>query len=390
MGDDTYDCIVIGGGIGGAAAALRAAQYHLKTAWVRGTRKTAKASRGKYVMNIDNMIGVHPGVMLGQVNKVLKGDKFAAARERLAEETFHIGSQEIIDNALERIETTFGEWVTIIEQKATAVERSGDLFRIGLAAIPVPDAPEAIAGRNVVLSTGVMDRLPEVKKITKRGKEVDDIKWVFPFSNLERLLYCIRCEGHLVDRGAAVIVGHSETACQVGLMLHERYGVPLTMVTNGEELQAAEATRRLMTSYGIGVESARIVGFDDHAEGEELTKKQPGSDLHAILLEDGTRVTARYGLVSLGLYRVYNDLARQAGAELEAGEKPDDQKRVLVADYSSETDVRGLFCVGDMATRKDGGPSMMQIYTAQEYAVRAVDTIDRRLRKARRAAVLEG
>ncbi|MBF0379918.1 MAG: FAD-dependent oxidoreductase [Magnetococcales bacterium] len=388
MANNEYDCIVIGGGIGGAAATLRAAQYHLKTLWVKGTRKTAKASRGKYVLNIDNMIGVHPGIMLNQVKKTLAADQFQEAVAQLNQETFHIGTQEIIDNVIERIEKQFAEWVTFADQKAVEIKKAGDIFTILLQEKPDSQQLQEVTTDSVILSTGVMDRLPEVKKTIKSGREVDDIKWVFPFSNLERLLYCIRCEGHLVSRGAAVIIGYSEVACQVGLMLKERYNVPITMVTNGELLQAAQTTRKLMDHHGIAVETSRIVGFDDQQEGEEPVKKKAGSDLHAILLEDNTRVTARYGLVSLGLHRVYNELAIQLGAQLEKSDDPDNVKRVLVDDYSAETNIPGLFCVGDMATRKDGGPSMMQIYTAQEYAVRAIDTVDRRLRKVQRAAIL--
>lgn len=41
------------------------------------------------------------------------------------------------------------------------------------------------------------------------------------------------------------------------------------------------------------------------------------------------------------------------------------------------------YAVGDMANREDE-PLMKQVYTAQEYAVRAVDTIDHRRRKKMR------
>lgn len=44
--------------------------------------------------------------------------------------------------------------------------------------------------------------------------------------------------------------------------------------------------------------------------------------------------------------------------------------------------------VEEMSRRPGDAPSLKQIYTAQEYAVRAVQTIDRRRRAARRAAVL--
>jgi hypothetical protein len=45
--------------------------------------------------------------------------------------------------------------------------------------------------------------------------------------------------------------------------------------------------------------------------------------------------------------------------------------------------------VGDMSRHRGGTPSLKQIYTAQEYAVRAVQAIDRRAREARRALALE-
>jgi hypothetical protein len=44
--------------------------------------------------------------------------------------------------------------------------------------------------------------------------------------------------------------------------------------------------------------------------------------------------------------------------------------------------------IGDMSRRRGAGPSLKQIYTAQEYAVRAVNAIDGRLRRARREAIL--
>jgi len=95
-------------------------------------------------------------------------------------------------------------------------------------------------------------------------------------------------------------------------------------------------------------------------------------------------------MVAMGLHRVYNDLARQLGAEIDAADGPEDVRHVLVDDATSETSVRGLFAVGDMSRHRGGTPSLKQIYTAQEYAVRAVQAIDRRERAARRARVLSG
>ena len=40
----SFQALVVGGGIGGSAAALRAAQHGLEVAWVRGDAATAKAA----------------------------------------------------------------------------------------------------------------------------------------------------------------------------------------------------------------------------------------------------------------------------------------------------------------------------------------------------------
>jgi len=53
----SYDLIIVGGGIGGSASALRAVQYNLNVCWFYGDKQTSKASRSKWIYNIDNMVG---------------------------------------------------------------------------------------------------------------------------------------------------------------------------------------------------------------------------------------------------------------------------------------------------------------------------------------------
>ncbi len=373
-----HQMIVVGGGIGGSAAALRAAQHGLTVAWVRGDMGSARASRARYVFDVDNMIGVSGGIVQRKALQLLSGPEHAAAREALARTHFHVGIPEIVEDVTLRLTADFADVATLLDEKAVAARREDAGF------VVETDRGQRLRGGAVILSTGVMDRQPSVKLTTRSGKVVDDIRWIYPWANAESLLYCILCEGHLVRGTPVAVFGASDAAAQVALLLHERYGVAVTLLGNGEALEAKPETRRLLDAYGVEFHVARLVEILDGAAGRK------GESLRGFRLEDGTEVEARFGMIAMGLHRVYNDLARQLGAELDAADGPVEVRHVLVDDATSETSVRGLFAVGDMSRHRGSTPSLKQIYTAQEYAVRAVQTIDRRERAARRARVLEG
>lgn len=371
------DVIVVGGGIGGSAAALRAAQHGLRVAWIRGDGETARASRARYVYNVDNMVGVHDAIVRKKAIALLAAPEHASARGVLMATHFHIGTQDIVDDVVERVRESFAESVSLVEERAVAASKAGDGFEVRT------DRGHAIQGTAVILATGVMDRQPSVKLTTKAGRVVDDVKWIYPWANNETFLYCILCEGHLVRGARVAVLGARESAAQVALLLHERYGVEVALLGNGSSLEAHAETLRLLEAYQIPFRGERIVEVVDGGE------KPKGSSLRGLRLEDGTTVEVRFAMVSMGLHRVYNDLARQLGAALDPRDTgPEEERHVLVDDAGSETTIRGLFAVGDMSRRPGDAPSLKQIYTAQEYAVRAVQTIDRRRRAARRAAVL--
>ena len=375
MDEASYPVLVVGGGIGGSAAALRAAQYNLRTAWLLGDRETAKASRAKWVYNVDNMIGVHGDLVRAKALEALDGEEWRAAREHLERGHVHISTEDIVQNVLDRMRGAYAEYAVLVEEKAVEARLEEGLFAVRTSGGAV------LRAESLVLATGCMDRQPRIKKVTRSGKSLDEIHWIYPYANRETLLYCIRCEGHLTRGTQTAVLGAREATAQIAMMLLERYGTRVVILTNGEELQASDETRRLLERYGIEVRTPRIVDLVDEPGSAK------GAGLRAFVLEDGAKVEARFGLVAMGLYRVYNDLARQLGAELEPG-APEELQHVLVDERSSETSVRGLFAVGDVSRTRGPSLSMKQIYTAQEYAVRAVDTIDSRRRRARRASVL--
>ena len=363
--------IVVGGGVAGAAAALRAAQYLIPTVWIRGDRATAKASRSAYVKNIDNMIGVHPGIVKEKVVAALR-EAHPEAAEAVAALHLHISTQDLVDNAAARIRGEFGEYVEFVEESAVEAAAVDGGYRVRTGGGRTVEAPF------LVLATGVMDRQPVVYK--QRGERtLEGIHWLFPYANQETLLYCIRCEGHLVRGRRVALIGAGVATAEVALMVRERYPSEVVVLTAGEPVGWDERRARLLAAEGIEVLEGRLV--DVHGADK-------GATLHGFTLEDGTRVEVDMAFVSMGLFRVYNDLAGALGARLEESDRPESERHVLV-DTWGETSVPNLFAVGDMAAR-EGEPMMKQVYTSQEYAVRAVDTVDRRRRGSRREALLSG
>ena len=364
----SYDLIIVGGGIGGSASALRAVQYNLNLCWFYGDKKTSKASRSRWIYNIDNMVGFHEGIVKGELLKAFKSPDDAELRKRINETHIHISGRAILNNTRERIESGYPDNIDIIDSAALSASKEGELFSIS-------DGDFEAQSRYVIFATGVMDKQPHVMK--ERGGEIfDSTTWIYPFANRETVLYCIRCEGHLTREDNVAVIGSGKSAEQLSFMLHERYGIQVTILTNGEELNSDDDTQKLLSEYGISVYTQRIT--------DVLGEK--GGQLRRFVLADGEEVEVKFALVALGLHKVYNDLLIQLEAELDDEGLSDDKRHVKV-DRRSETSVSNLFAVGDMAKRDDE-IVMKQIYTAQEYAVRAVDSIDYRIRSRKRKELL--
>ncbi len=362
------DIVIIGGGIGGSASALRSAQNGLTALWILGSKTTRKQSRSQWVMNLDNIVGFHEDVIKDQVIKTLKKHGQEDAISLLEKEHYHINNRMLIKNTIQRIERQFSN-VTIVEGEASSIKQVDSGFEIKYH-------QEMVRSHAVILSTGVMDEQPAILKKNRKGKWEKTPKWIYPFANREQVLYCIRCEGHLTHRDQAAIIGHSDTAAELAMMLYERYKNQIYIVTNGNSTEISDERLKILKHYGVEIIEDPITDFI--SEGAK--------QLHGFTFENHRSLEVKFALVSLGLHRVYNDLAIELGARLMDENNPEEKRHVWI-NNKGETSIRGFFTVGDMAKREDE-PMMKQVYTAQEYAVRAVDTIDSRRRKVLRAKIL--
>ena len=363
-----YHTIIIGGGIGGSAAALRAAQNGMSAIWFTGNKSTRKRSRSQWVMNLDNMVGFHEDIIKNQVLKTLEKGKEESAADLISKTHYHINNRLIIQNTIDRITVSFPN-ITIIQEEALSLKKLEEKFEI-------ESENSNVSADSIILATGVMDKHPIFTKLNKKGVMESSPRWIYPFANREHVLYCIRCEGHLTKDHHIAIIGYDNSCAEISLMIHERYGNDVTILTNGDETEISDERFRLLKYYGIRINKMKII--DTVSDGVR--------ELKGFKLEDKTVVNVRFALVSLGLHRVYNDIAVMAGAELLDDNQPQDKRHIRV-NNKSETTVKNFFVVGDAAKRVDE-PIMKQVYTAQEYAVRAVDTIDSRRRKKLRTKIL--
>lgn len=210
----------------------------------------------------------------------------------------------------------------------------------------------------VILCTGIMDVQPEVQ---------GSIESVFDYANAQTIDYCALCDGHHILGKKASVIGHSNTAAMVSIMLYERYqSSEFHLLTNGKRPEFQSDAQKILDAYNIKVHTSPI---------KAILGEEKGKVLQGFALEDGRSVSAEICFVSLGVI-VYNELAKQLGAEL-------DERGFVKGQDNGETTVPGLFVAGDLKAN-----TKKQIYTSWDMAVNAATAVNLKLRTERRQKLL--
>ncbi|MFP5387420.1 MAG: NAD(P)/FAD-dependent oxidoreductase [Bacteriovoracia bacterium] len=328
MSEKVFPVCVIGGGSAGTMAVLRTILNNDECLFFPGSPKDKKRSRALWVRKVENMP---------------------------AHLHYKRGIEEPNAETLKWItESPFKHNLHLHKHTGvTSIKKDGDVFVITDSKKNVHQA------KYVILCTGVMDVQPEIK---------GSIETVFDYANAQTIDYCLICDGHHVFDKKTSVIGHGNGAAWVSVMLYERYKPHnFTILTNGMKAEFQEDTSKLIKAYGIKVMESPIAEI----EGEEK-----GKVLKAFVLEDGTRVETDICFVSLGMI-VYNELAKQVGAEL-------DDRGFVKADEAGLTSVPGLYVAGDLKSN-----IKKQIYTAWDSAVNAANAINMKIRSERRKEVLK-
>jgi thioredoxin reductase (NADPH) len=321
-----HNIAIIGAGAAGVMAALRGVLNNDKVIMFTGSAKDKKKSRAQWVRKVENIPGfqnLEKGI-LDPNKQTIEDIKNGAFAENLEL------AQESVKEVIKNDDGSF----TILTDKG---EHHADF---------------------TVLATGVMDVQPHIE---------GSIKGVFQYANLQLIDYCVRCDGHHVKDKETVIIGHTESAAWVSVMLVERYQVPgMTILTNGHEPEFSEELWELIDIYQIEVETAPIM---------EIMGDAKKGLMEGFMLEESKWVHAGIAFVSLGMI-VYNDLAKGLGVEL-------DQRGFVKTNVKGESNVENFYAVGDIqaGTKK-------QIYTSWDSAVDALDDINAKIRRINRQTKL--
>jgi thioredoxin reductase (NADPH) len=328
MEQKIFPVCVIGGGSAGVMAVLRTVLNNDECLFFPGTPKDKKRSRALWVRKVENM-PAHLSYKRG-------------IEDPNAETLKWIAESEFANNL--HIHKNVG----VIKLK----KNQQGLFEI-------TDSKDNLhLVKYVILCTGVMDIQPEIK---------GSIGPVFDYANAQTIDYCLICDGHHVLNKKTVVIGHTNSAAWVSIMLYEKYNLEnFCILTNGQETEFQADTQKLLDAYNIKVVTTPIKGIDGEDKGKMLK---------GFILEDDIKVAADICFVSLGML-VYNELAKQVGAEV-------DERGFVKSQDSGETSVEGLFVAGDLKAN-----SRKQIYTAWDSSVSAASAINQKLRLERRQKIL--
>jgi thioredoxin reductase (NADPH) len=329
MSEKIYDVCVIGGGSAGTMAALRTVLNNDECLFFPGSPQDKKRSRALWVRKVENM----PAHL-----------QYKRGIEDPNAETIKWIQQSDFKDKL-TLQKNLG--ITKLSKNENGIFELTD------------HKENTYQARYIILCTGVMDVQPVIK---------GTIETVFDYANAQTIDYCLICDGHHVLNKKTSVIGHENSAAWVAILLFERYGSPdMTILTNGRPANFQPDTQKLIDLYKIQVQTASI---------EEIIGEEKGKILKAFKLGDGKTIETDISFVALGMI-VYNDLAKQLGAEL-------DERGFVKASDSGLTSVPGLYVAGDLKanTRK-------QIYTAWDHAVSAASAINLLLRSERRKRLLD-
>jgi len=286
---NVYDCVIVGGGIAGLQAAIQLGRF-------RRTVLVIEAGDGRSVLcrNYKNLLG-WPGGISG-----------TELRERGREQAEQTG-------------VVFFRQDRVMEVKyADSQEQGNDEERNTIRL--TTERGEAIAAKRLLLSTGIVDRMP-------------DLPGLIPCLG-QSIYVCPDCDGIEVSGRRTVVLGSGDVGAQMALTL-AYYSPQLTYINHERSPVSPQLLEKL---------KAAGIGYDARAAAEIVANE---GELQAVVMADGERLVADKGFIAFGGNEVRSELARQLGARLH------ENKHVLVDARTKRTSAQHVWAAGDVAAHSE-------------------------------------
>lgn len=304
--DGSYDVLIVGGGPVGLHAALKAAVLNHRVLAVDKGQRFSRVSQAPAIANVPGRPGISGPDLLRQGRDDLRRFRDLSGKD-----------------LVELLEDT----------EATDAWRDEDgLFRLALK----PTGGDAhaprrtVAGRVLVLATGIVDRKPGVDAFHHRGHHT-----LAPWLHRGSVGYCLLCEGWDLAGKRIAVIGSSEDSAQVATDVARHFGGNVTLLTDGCPVDGGHDG---LARGGVRVVDRPLDRVDEREGGL------------CVVFADGEAVPFDKVLFSLGWYKANNELAVRLGARTTP-------EGYVLTDENGEVQgrdgpIRGLFAAGDLRANR--------------------------------------
>lgn len=230
---------------------------------------------------------------------------------------------------------TLGEKMQANAERFGAKTAYAEVFSLDLSSTPktVQTSEGTFLGHSIVLATGASPRelgISGEKELIGRGVN-----------------YCAACDGMFYKGKTVVVVGGGNTAAADAMQL-SRICEKVIVVHRRDTLRATKI-------YHDPLMKAENIEFHWNSTVSEFITDGPSGKIIGVKLKDIN--TGEESMVDCS--GVFISIGRKPASELVKGQLDLDASGYIIADESTKTNIRGVFAVGDVRTKK-----LRQIVTA--------------------------
>jgi len=275
-----FECIIVGGGIAGLQAAIQLGRYQHKVAVIDSNNGRSSICRSYH-----NILGWPNGVSGERLRNL----------GRAHAESYNI---------------------QFFEDTVIDIKQSNTGFRLCTM------SSKEYMSKRILLATGVMDRIPEIKNI-------------LPCLGIS-IYVCPDCDGYEVKNKKVIVLGAGTAGANLASTL-TYWTNSITYINHDKKPLDNELEQKLSEKQIICIQN----------EVNEIVTAEQESHMKGVKLKDGTTIEAERGFLGFGGNEVRSDLVKNLGVErLE-------NKHIIVDPRTKETNIKNIWAAGDIGVHSE-------------------------------------